>query len=312
MEAGVACCRVPAMAAPLIKRDRELDRIRWIDNVPFWGVHATAVIGLWYVGFSWLGIALCAASYFVRMFGITAGYHRYFSHRSYKTSRFGQVVLALLGVISTQKGPLWWAAHHRNHHKYSDEPEDLHSPRQRGFWWSHMFWILVERHKKADMSKIKDLTKYPELVFIDRFEILFTVAYAVVLYLGFGAVGLFYGYFLSTVILWHGTFTINSLAHVWGKRRYQTSDDSRNNVVLALLTGGEGWHNNHHHYQRAARQGFYWWEIDTTFYGLKALEAVRLVWDVQGVPRHVRDQLDAPGKARAEDDEAPAAAEVAA
>jgi stearoyl-CoA desaturase (delta-9 desaturase) len=166
------------MAAPLIKRDRELDRIRWIDNVPFWGVHAAAVVGLAMVGFSWLGVALCAASYVVRMFGITAGYHRYFSHRTYKTSRFGQVVLALLGVISTQKGPLWWAAHHRNHHKYSDEPEDIHSPRQRGFWWSHMFWILVERHKKADMSKIKDLTKYPELVFIDRFEILFTVAYA--------------------------------------------------------------------------------------------------------------------------------------
>ncbi len=286
------------MAAPLIKRDRELDRIRWIDNVPFWGVHVAALVGLAMVGFSWLGVAICAASYFVRMFGITAGYHRYFSHRTYKTSRFGQVVLALLGVISTQKGPLWWAAHHRNHHKYSDEPEDIHSPRQRGFWWSHMFWILVERHKKADMSKIKDLTKYPELVFIDRFEILFTVAYAVVLYLVAGPIGLVYGYFLSTVILWHGTFTINSLAHVWGKRRYETTDDSRNNVVLALLTGGEGWHNNHHHYQRAACQGFYWWEIDTTYYGLKTLELFRLVWDVQGVPKHVREKHGVQEKAK--------------
>ena len=291
------------MAKPLIQRDPVLDRIRWIDNVPFWGVHVAAVIGLALVGFSWLGVLLCAASYALRMFGITAGYHRYFSHRTFKTSRAGQVFFALMGVISTQKGPLWWAAHHRNHHKYSDEPEDIHSPRQRGFWWSHMFWILVERHKRVDMTKIKDLTKYPELVFINRFEILFTIAYAAGLYLAFGPIGLVYGYFLSTVILWHGTFTINSLAHVWGKRRYETTDDSRNNVVLALLTGGEGWHNNHHHYQRTAKQGFFWWEIDTGYYGIKLLELFRIVWDVQGVPQHVRDNVEAPGRTRLEDDE---------
>ncbi len=291
------------MAKPLIQRDPVLDRIRWIDNVPFWGVHVAAVIGLALVGFSWLGVLLCAASYALRMFGITAGYHRYFSHRTFKTSRAGQVFFALMGVISTQKGPLWWAAHHRNHHKYSDEPEDIHSPRQRGFWWSHMFWILVERHKRVDMTKIKDLTKYPELVFINRFEILFTIAYAAGLYLAFGPIGLVYGYFLSTVILWHGTFTINSLAHVWGKRRYETTDDSRNNVVLALLTGGEGWHNNHHHYQRTAKQGFFWWEIDTSYYGIKLLELFRIVWDVQGVPQHVRDNVEAPGRTRLEDDE---------
>jgi stearoyl-CoA desaturase (delta-9 desaturase) len=279
----------------------ELDKIRWIDNIPFWGVHIAAVVGLAMVGFSWVGVAIAAGSYFVRIFAITGGYHRYFSHRSYKTSRAFQLVLAVLGAICTQKGPLWWAAHHRNHHKYSDQPEDIHSPRQRGFWWSHMFWILVERHKRADMSKVKDLTRYPELVFIDRFEILFTVGFAVALYFIGGPVALVYGYFLSTVLVWHGTFTINSLAHVWGSRRYKTTDDSRNNLVLALITGGEGWHNNHHHYQRSARQGFYWWEIDTTFYILKALQTLRIVWDVQGVPRHVRDQLEAPGRARLDD-----------
>jgi stearoyl-CoA desaturase (delta-9 desaturase) len=171
-----------------------------------------------------------------------------------------------------------------------------------------MFWILVERHKRADMSKVKDLTKYPELVFIDRYEIWFTVAYAVALYFAAGPIGLVYGYFLSTVILWHGTFTINSLAHVWGSRRYATTDDSRNNLWLALLTGGEGWHNNHHHYQRAARQGFYWWEIDTTYYTLKLFEALRLVSDVQGVPRHVRDQTEAPGRTRVDGEEAELAA----
>jgi stearoyl-CoA desaturase (delta-9 desaturase) len=279
----------------------ELDRIRWIDNVPFWGVHAAAVIGLYLVGFSWTGVAIAWISYVVRMFGITAGYHRYFSHRAFKTSRAGQLLFALLGVSCTQKGPLWWAAHHRHHHKYSDEPEDIHSPRQRGFWWSHMFWILVQRHKTADLSKVKDLTRFPELVFIDRFEIWFTVAFASAMYLIGGPVVLVYGYFFATVLVWHGTFTINSLSHVWGRRRYATSDDSRNNLVLALITGGEGWHNNHHHYQRSARQGFYWWEIDTTYYGLKTLEALRLVWDVQGVPRHVRDQTEAAGQVEFDD-----------
>lgn len=281
----------------------DLDRIRWIDNVPFWGVHVAAAVGLYLVGFSWAGVAIAAASYAIRMFGITAGYHRYFSHRTFKTSRVGQFLFGLLGVTCTQKGPLWWAAHHRHHHKYSDQPEDIHSPRQRGFWWSHMFWILVERHKKADLSRVKDLTRYPELVFLNRFEVWFSAAFAVALYLIGGPVALVYGYFVATVFLWHGTFTINSLSHVWGRRRYETSDDSRNNLVLALITGGEGWHNNHHHYQRAACQGFYWWEIDTTYYGLKLLEALRVVWDVQGVPRHVRDRVGASGRAAVDEPE---------
>ena len=278
----------------------EPDRVRWIDTIPYWSVHVAAVVGVVLLGFSWTGVAIAAVSYAVRMFGITAGYHRYFSHRTFKTSRVGQVGFALLGVISTQKGPLWWAAHHRNHHKYSDQPEDLHSPKQRGFWWSHMFWILVRRHQHADLTKVKDLTRYPELLFINRFEILFTVAFAAVLFLVGGAHALVWGYFVSTVVLWHLTFTINSLAHVWGSRRYETSDTSRNNPLLGVLCLGEGWHNNH--YQRSARQGFYWWEVDLSFYVLKLLEVVRIVWDVEGVPRHIRDQTAAPGRARLGDD----------
>ena len=171
----------PVTTAPAVP-DSELDQLRWLQNAPYWLVHVAAVVGVALIGFSWAGLIWLAVMYSLHIFSITGAYHRYFSHRSYKTGRIFQFLLALLGVTSVQKGPLWWAAHHRNHHKYSDEPEDIHSPRQRGFWWSHMFWILVERHKKADFSKIKDLTKYPELVFIDRFEILFTVAYAAALY----------------------------------------------------------------------------------------------------------------------------------
>ncbi|MEM9492212.1 MAG: fatty acid desaturase, partial [Myxococcota bacterium] len=219
-------------------------KIRWLMNVPFWAVHIVAIAGVIVMGWSWSGFALAVALYYLRLFGITAGYHRYFSHRSFKTSRPMQFVFALLGVITTQKGPLWWAAHHRRHHKYSDMPEDVHSVRQRGFIWSHFGWILVGRHYDTEWHRIKDLAKYPELRFLNSFHMLFDIAFAVSLYLIGGAHALIWGYFVSTVMAWHGTFTINSLAHVWGSRRYKTSDDSRNNFFLALLTLGEGWHTN--------------------------------------------------------------------
>ncbi len=232
-----------------------IDRPRWRENLPFWGVHVAAIVGAISVGWSWAAAAWLVGGYAVRMFAITAGYHRYFAHRTYKTSRWFQFVLALLGLAAAQQGPLWWAAHHRRHHKYSDEPEDVHSPRQRGFWWSHVGWIVSSRHKATD----------------------------------YGATALFWGHFVALVACWHVTFCINSLAHVWGTRRYATGDDSRNNGLLAVLTFGEGWHNNHHHYQRSARQGFYWWELDVSYYALRALELVGIVRDVESVPRHVRD-----------------------
>jgi stearoyl-CoA desaturase (delta-9 desaturase) len=285
------------------------DRPRWRENIPFWGVHVAALVGAIMVGWSWTAFWWLAGGYAVRMFAITAGYHRYFSHRTFKTSRVFQFVLALLGMTAAQQGPLWWAAHHRRHHKYSDMPEDIHSPRQRGFIWSHMQWILAQRHKATDYERIKDFAKYPELRFMNNHDLAFVVGTAVVTFAIGGATALMWGFFVATVACWHITFCINSVAHVLGKRRYQTTDDSRNNVTLALLTFGEGWHNNHHHYQRSARQGFFWWEIDVSWYALKALEALRIVWDVEGVPRHVRDQVEAPERERVRNGEpVPAAA----
>lgn len=268
------------------------ERVRWRENLPFWGAHVVAVAGAVWLGFSWTAAAWVAGSYLLRMFAVTGIYHRYFSHHSYKTSRPVQLAFALLGVTAVQKGPLWWAAHHRRHHKYSDTAQDIHSPRQRGFWYSHVKWILVEKYKDADLSNLKDFNKYPELRFVDKHEQWFVVAFATALYFIGGPVALVYGFFVSTVFLWHGTFTINSLCHVWGKPRYRTGDDSRNNFWLALLTLGEGWHNNHHYYQRSTRQGFYWWEIDITYYVLKLLALFRIVWDVQGVPSRVRDSAE--------------------
>jgi len=264
------------------------DRPRWFENIPFFGVHVVAVVGAIAVGWSWQAAAWLAGGYFVRMFAITAGYHRYFAHRSFKTGRVFQFLLALAGMTAAQQGPLWWAAHHRRHHKFSDMPEDIHSPRQRGFVWSHMQWILARRYKATDYERIRDFAKYPELRFLNDHDLASVIVTAVITYLIGGATALFWGFFVATVACWHVTFCINSLAHVWGSRRYATSDDSRNNALLAVLTLGEGWHNNHHHYQRSARQGFFWWEIDVTYYVLRVLELLGLVWNVHRPPGSVR------------------------
>jgi stearoyl-CoA desaturase (Delta-9 desaturase) len=262
-------------------------------TIPYWGVHVLAIVGVAILGFSWLGLALALACYVPRMFFVTGGYHRYFSHRSFKTSRAFQFVLALGATLTAQKGPLWWAAHHRIHHKLSDAPGDLHSVVQSGFWWAHHGWILSRDLEDTDMSRIKDFSKYPELRWLNTYWMIPVVAIAVVMFLAGGFFALVWGFAVAQVLCWHGTFTINSLSHVWGNRRYATDDDSRNNPVLAVVTMGEGWHNNHHHYQVSARQGFFWWEIDCTYYVLRTLEAVGLVWDLHGVPEHVRDGVPA-------------------
>jgi len=255
-------------------------RIDWYRSVPFVVFHLIAALGVFFVPFSWKMLAVCACSYLIRMFGITAGYHRYFAHRTYRTNRFFQFALAFLGGTSIQKGALWWAANHRHHHKTSDSNEDVHSP-GRGFWWSHMLWFLVNDYDETDFSQIRDLAKYPELRWLnDHHWVPGTIYGAGFLILG-GPVALFWGFVVSTVLLWHGTFAINSLAHIFGSRRYATNDQSKNNFVLALFTLGEGWHNNHHFYMNSARQGFFWWELDCTYYLLKLLEQIRIVSDIR-------------------------------
>ncbi|MEM9452812.1 MAG: acyl-CoA desaturase [Myxococcota bacterium] len=230
---------------------------------------------------------ICAlVLYGVRMFAVTGGYHRYFSHRTFKTGRVFQFVLAFTAMTTAQRGVLWWAAHHRDHHRYSDAERDVHSPVRWGFWHSHVGWIY-DRNDSFDWSKVKDLTRYPELVLLEKLWLLPPFILAFGIWLALGWWGLFIGFCFGTVLTWHGTFTINSLAHVWGKRRYATTDDSRNNWLLALITLGEGWHNNHHHHMSSCRQGFFWWEVDVTYYILKAMSWVRLVWDIREPSRRV-------------------------
>ncbi len=239
-----------------------------------------APLGALWSGVTWESVALCVGLYLVRMFAITAGYHRYFSHRTFKTSRAMQLLFAFLAETSSQRGVLWWVAHHRHHHKHSDEPDDVHSALQRGFWHSHFGWIWNPNTPDRQAS-VRDLQRFPELVWLDANWLVPSVAAAVFCLVVAGWPGLFIGFFLSTVLLWHGTFTINSLTHVWGSRRYRTADNSRNNLWLALITLGEGWHNNHHFDMLSCRQGFFWWEIDVTYLVLRAMAAVGLVWDLR-------------------------------
>ena len=272
------------------------DRIDWWRAIPFIAMHI-ACIGVIWVGVSPTALLVAALLYAVRMFALTGFYHRYFSHRAFRTSRPVQFVFAAIGAMCVQRGPLWWAAHHRHHHRHTDTPEDMHSPRQHGFLWAHMGWFLTPRGFRTNWEAIPDFRRFPELRLIDRFDLLMPVLLAVTLYAfgswlgashpGLGTSGaqmLVWGFFVSTIVLFHATVTINSLAHQFGSRRFETRDDSRNNWLLALITFGEGWHNNHHHFPGAARQGFRWWEFDLTWYLLRGMAAVGLVRDLKPVP----------------------------
>jgi stearoyl-CoA desaturase (Delta-9 desaturase) len=280
------------------------DGVNLVRCIPFIVLHL-GCLGVIWAGWSWFAVWAAVFLYVVRMFAVTGILHRYFSHKSYSTSRFGQFLLALWAGTTVQRGPLWWAYHHRHHHQHSDDEEDAHSPHVHGFLWSHIGWITSKRNFPTDYSKVKDLTKYPELVWLNRFDIVVPVLFALSLF-GLGALLenvapslgtsawqlLVWGFFISTTALFHGTASINSFTHLWGKRRFQTTDDSRNSFILAIVCLGEGWHNNHHRYQASTRNGFYWWEIDPTYYGLKALSLTGFIWGLKPVPKSIYDEAE--------------------
>ncbi|MDE3197571.1 MAG: acyl-CoA desaturase [Acidobacteriota bacterium] len=253
---------------------------QWGAVVPFVLVHG-AVLAVFWIPFSWRLAGLAALLYFARMFGVTAGYHRYFSHRSYKLGRVSQFLMACLAQSSGQKGALWWAAHHRLHHRESDREEDVHSPWQSGFWWSHMGWVISNRYDEYDPRAVAEFARFPELVWLDRHHWVPTVALAAALAAFGGWPAFVWGYVVSTVVLYHCTFSINSFAHLFGSRRFDTPDQSRNNAVLAFFTMGEGWHNNHHYSPGSCRQGFRWWELDMTYGILRALSWVGIVSEMR-------------------------------
>jgi stearoyl-CoA desaturase (Delta-9 desaturase) len=262
--------------------ERARRRTSWRTSAPFLFMHVVPLLAL-VTGVTTTAIVLFVVLALVRTFCITAGYHRYFAHRAYRLARVPQFLLAFGGLTAVQKGPLWWASHHRDHHRYADTEGDPHSP-QAGFWWSHIGWILSGRYGATDYSKIGDFARFPELVWINKHDWVGPWSLGLACFLVGGWSGLVVGFFGSTVLLWHTTFSVNSFSHLLGRRRYATSDSSRNNVAVAVLTLGEGWHNNHHHYPASARQGFRWWELDVTYLVLKGLSWVGVVKDLREPP----------------------------
>jgi stearoyl-CoA desaturase (delta-9 desaturase) len=273
-------------AAPENEASETHSDIVYPSAIPFVLVHLACAAAIW-TGITWQAVAIGFVLYWLRIFAIGAGYHRYFSHRAFSTSRAFQFVLALLSQSTAQKSVLWWAAKHRHHHLHSDTERDVHSPRHKGFWYSHVGWIFARNHGKTDLVKVADFARYPELMWLHRYELVPAIGLGVLCWLIGGWPGLVVGFFWSTVFVYHATFCINSLAHVHGRKRYVTGDDSRNNWFLALFTMGEGWHNNHHACQSSVRQGFRWWEYDPTFYILKVLSWLRVVWDLKRPPEAV-------------------------
>ena len=279
---------------------RAVKKVDWMRILPFVILHLGCLGVLW-VGWSPTALIVATGLYLVRMFAITGFYHRYFSHKAFKTSRGWQFVFAVLGNSAAQRGPLWWSAHHRHHHRYTDQPDDVHSPAQHGFWWSHIGWLTSQANFPTKQKYIQEWLRYPELRWLNRFDNVVPLALALLLYASGEAIAWFYpglgtsgmqlliwGFFVSSTVLFHATVSINSLDHMFGRRRYPTPDTSRNNFWLALITLGEGWHNNHHHYAVSARQGFYWYEIDVTYYLLKLFSLLGIVWDLRPIPERIR------------------------
>ncbi|WP_151806982.1 acyl-CoA desaturase [Acinetobacter bereziniae] len=276
----------------------ESKKIQWVRIIPFIILHV-ACLGIFYVGVSWFAVTFMLLFYLIRMFSITAFFHRYLSHKTFQTSRIVQFVFVLIGTMSAQRGPLWWAAHHRYHHRFTDTEHDPHSSTY-GFWYSHLGWFLNDYNFATRKEVVKDWLKYPELVWLDRFSLIIVLLTAVSIYaLGewlavvypslatSGLQLLVWGFVVSTVLLIHATLCINSLAHLYGSRDFETEDQSRNNLFLSIITLGEGWHNNHHYYAGSARQGFYWWQIDITYYLLKMMSWIGLVWGLKPIPARV-------------------------
>lgn len=305
---GTICAWFDGHAAGAVSH--QTGRIDLARQLPFIGIHAGCLLMPW-VGASTTAVAVAVLLYVLRMFAITAFYHRYFSHQAFRMGRLAQFLFAALGASAAQRGPLWWASHHRHHHVHADQPEDSHSALHHGFAWSHLGWFMTRDNFAPRTALVTGFARFPELRFLDRWDALVPALLVATLYgagtlaahcgPGLGTNGaqlVVWGFCVSTVALYHATFSINSLAHRYGSRRYATHDASRNNPWLALLTFGEGWHNNHHHYPAAARQGFYWWEIDLTYYGLRLLALLGVVRDLKPVPQSVRDGIGGRGKGR--------------
>ena len=301
-DAGVS---VPLPLPPSV----ELNRLHWPYTITVVSLHLLALLALlpWY--FSWTGVIVCGLGvYAYGLLGINLGYHRLLTHRGFRCPKWVEHTLAVLGVLSIQDTPARWVAVHRRHHEHSDDEQDPHSPLVN-FFWAHFGWLLVENRELDRLGILaryaKDLRRDPFYVWLERnnnyyklillsWAAYFVAAFAAALAMGdspmeaaqFGASVWLWGVVVRTVIVWHQTWSVNSVTHLWGYRNYETDEKSRNNWVVGFTSSGEGWHNNHHADPRSARHGHCWWEVDTTYLTLRGLAAIGLASDIaQPSPR---------------------------
>ncbi|MGA7937468.1 MAG: fatty acid desaturase [Kovacikia sp.] len=251
-----------------------------IPLVVFLGViHAMALLAPWFFSWSALGVAIFL-HWLLGSIGICLGYHRLLTHRSLQVPKGLEYAIALIGSLALQGGPISWVSAHRRHHLHTeDNQKDPYSAR-RGFWWSHILWLIYHRPDFFDYDSYKqfapDLDRDPFYRWLEHNFMLLQLPLAVVLYLLGGWSFVIYGIFVRAVLLWHSTWLINSATHMWGYRTFFSEDNSRNLWWAAILTYGEGWHNNHHAHPNVAKAGLQWWEIDMTWWAIQALKSLGL------------------------------------
>lgn len=249
-------------------------------NVFFFGtIHALALLAPWHFSWSALGVAI-ALYWLFGSIGICLGYHRLLTHRSFQVPRLLEYAIALIGSMALQGGPIFWVAGHRQHHAFTEDVDKDPYSARRGFWWSHILWILYPRSEfftGATYRKFApDLARDPFYTWLDRYFLLLQLPLAIGLYALGGWSFVVWGVFVRIVLLWHTTWLINSATHLFGDRPFDTDDGSRNLWWVALLTFGEGWHNNHHAYPNVAKAGWQWWQVDTTWWVIRVLQAIGL------------------------------------
>jgi stearoyl-CoA desaturase (delta-9 desaturase) len=252
--------------------------------------------GILYTGVSAEAMAVLCVAFLIRALGVSIVYHRYFAHRSFRTSRLMQFCLGLYGSLTVLGGLLWWAQTHREHHRHADTPDDIHSPAFHGFIYSHCGWFLDDRHRSLDLSKVRDLARFPELIWLERLDVLSKLSYIACCYWLFGIVGVVWGFFVPAVIVLQMVHWIQSVSHsIGGYRRYASLDDSRNHWLFGIISFGEGFHHNHHCFPNSARLGLHWWEFDASYFVLLALEWSGLIWDLKVPTRKAppgRDKME--------------------
>lgn len=263
--------------------------IAWPAFLFIVGVHIAALAGFW--TFTWPALFLCLFMHWVTGgVGITLGFHRLLTHRSFKAPKALEYFLAIIGTLACQGGPIKWVVAHRIHHAFSDEEGDPHTPIQ-SFFWAHMGWCMHKNNLIDDPKNYPrfapDLTKDKVMQFIDNTHILWTVALAGLFYALGGWPFVVWGIFVRLVLVYHTTWFVNSATHVWGYRTYKSGDQSTNLWWVALLSYGEGWHNNHHAFQTSARHGLAWWEFDTTYMMIRVLRFLGLATEVKIPSQHL-------------------------